>query len=104
MALSSGMKAGSKGSSLVGALLFFTGTRGLVSAISNPTSARSLRTVLDKEAIAVEHYDAFLALAQAGINALDDAGEYTKRESEFLMDSVRATASDWLKANRESTE
>ena len=75
----SGAVAWSAGS-LAGAITFIGGSRLISAVMSNPTSARALKHVLDKEATTVVRRAAYLRALRFGIRSLSDSGEITGQE------------------------
>ena len=69
------------------ALTFIGGSRLVSAVLSNPTSARALKTVLDVEAKTVVRRNAYLRVIRFGIDTMSENGDITDQQR-FNMDQA----------------
>lgn len=72
LAIGGGTAAGGGAGSIVGGLTFLLGGRALVKTVSDPTNARALAKVLDKETGRVQRRVNTLVLLRSGISAMEE--------------------------------
>ena len=81
---SGGAASGGGLGALLGGLTFLGGSRMLVNVMSNPTSARALKNVIEDETNLVQSRQSFVRMARVGINGMEEAGNITAEQAKEL--------------------
>src|SRR3990167_920744 len=87
-----GAAAGGAAGAILGALMFIGGSRLLVGAVSNPSTARELKNVLNEEASMLVKREALLRIGRFSILAGKNAGEYTLEQTKEMLSATQELA------------
>lgn len=89
-----GAAAGGGVGSAIGGLLFFGGARALTSALSDPKHARSLKAIMSDEASTLVRRAAWLRMARAGLNGMQEAGDIAAENMDDMTRFMNDLAKD----------